>query len=374
MPDEPHQNAPEPSPTSRAPDANASDDDRRWETTGGLCIRSGGFLLLIVVALVIGTWFLVTKLSDDAEAPGLRPVGSPELRPDRRPRLRALTLPALAPTVRCKVREGRAVLGGMRRPTRFALLALLLLPACGHAAAEASAAPRAPDAPAAPTALKPRRPQALRPRRRFRRPPPTSPGANASAAPPSASLRAPLVTYSGQLDLRVNDAPTRAIDAVVGVAESVGGYLSTRGDASVEVRVPSARFREAMTRLEPLGEVTHRSVTATDVSDEFHDAEVRLQNLRATRARQEGLLAHAGSLADTLAVERELERVALEIDRIEGRLEYLKSRVAYSSITVNVEALPLTPKVALGATPKRFIAIPVAWLGDLGVERLLTLH
>ena len=129
-----------------------------------------------------------------------------------------------------------------------------------------------------------------------------------------------------------------------------------------------------MTKIEPIGEVTHRSVAATDVSDEFHDAEVRLQNLRATRARLDALLAHAGSLADTLAVERELERVALEIDRLEGRLEYLKSRVAYSSIAVSVDSQPVAGPVVLGSAPKRFIALPVAWLGELGVDRLLTLH
>ena len=196
----------------------------------------------------------------------------------------------------------------------------------------------------------------------------------AGSAIPEASVRAPLVTYSGEMDLRVEKDAARSIDAIIGVAEEVGGYLAARRDASVEVRVPSPRFREAMAKIEPLGEVTHRSVAATDVSDEFHDAEVRLQNLRATRARLEALLSHSGTLADTLAVERELERVALEIDRLEGRLEYLKSRVAYSSITVGVEASrPLEAKTT-GAAPKRFVELPVTWLGDLGVDRLLTLR
>jgi hypothetical protein len=176
------------------------------------------------------------------------------------------------------------------------------------------------------------------------------------------------------MSLRVEKDAPGSIDAIIGVAESVGGYLAARHDASVEVRVPSPRFREAMGKIEPLGEVTHRSVTATDVSEEFHDAEVRLQNLRATRARLEGLLSHSGTLADTLAVERELERVALEIDRLEGRLEYLKSRVAYSSIVVGVDAAhPLEAKTT-GAAPKRFVELPVPWLGELGVDRLLTLR
>lgn len=196
--------------------------------------------------------------------------------------------------------------------------------------------------------------------------------ASTSASLPEASLRAPLVTYAGELDLRVDKDAPASIDAIIRVAESVGGYLGSRNDAAVEVRVPSQRFREALGRIEPLGEVSHQSVTATDVSDEFHDAEVRLQNLRATRARLEELLTHSGTLSDTLAVERELERVSLEIDRIEGRIEYLKSRIAFSSIAVRVTAVHVDP--VKGTVARRFVELPVAWLGELGVDRLLTLR
>ena len=98
----------------------------------------------------------------------------------------------------------------------------------------------------------------------------------------------------------------RELPVVVAVDLSASQNFGTaerlKRDAAVEVRVPSPRFREAMAKIEPLGEVTHRSVAATDVSDEFHDGEVRLQNLRATRTRLEALLTHTGTLADTLAV------------------------------------------------------------------------
>jgi hypothetical protein len=176
------------------------------------------------------------------------------------------------------------------------------------------------------------------------------------------------------MSLRVAGDAAPAIDAVIVAAEGLGGYLSARRDAGVEVRVPSARFRDAMAKIETLGEVTHRGVTATDVSDEFHDADVRLTNLRATRARLQELLSRAGSLGDTLTVERELERVAQEIDRLEGRLEYLKSRVAYSSLVVSVESRPKTGPVIVAKVPRRFVELPVKWLDEMGTDRLLTLR
>jgi hypothetical protein len=261
----------------------------------------------------------------------------------------------------------------MRRTTPFALASLLAALsasalACGRSELSSAAEPRSAATESTPAGAAPP-PSAAQLASST-----TSPAPSSGPPIPAASVRAPLVTYAGEMALRVEKDAPGSIDAIIGIAESVGGYLAARRDASVEVRVPSARFREAMAKIEPLGEVTHRSVAATDVSDEFHDAEVRLQNLRATRARLEALLSHSGTLADTLAVEREFERVALEIDRLEGRLEYLKSRVAYSSIAVSVEAArPLEAKTT-GAAPKRFVELPVTWLGELGVDRLLTLR
>src|SRR5439155_19648188 len=106
-----------------------------------------------------------------------------------------------------------------------------------------------------------------------------------------------------------------------------------RTNTSVVIKVPSGRFREAMTKIEPLGNVTHRSVAAQDVTAEFHDAEVRVQNLKATQKRLQEFLARAGNIQEMLVVERELERVAQEIDVLEGRMRSLKERSSYSQTT-----------------------------------------
>ncbi|HEY2509350.1 MAG TPA: DUF4349 domain-containing protein [Polyangiaceae bacterium] len=263
----------------------------------------------------------------------------------------------------------------MRRPARFALtsfLSLFSLAACGGQAVGMGSARPAAEAPQAAYSQPPAPPMAAV--QAAASPPSVTSNASTTASPPAASLRAPLVTYAGEMALRVEKNTPATLDAVVAIAESMGGYMAGRQDDRVEVRVPSARFREALGKIEPLGEVTHRSVQATDVSDEFHDAEVRLQNLRATRTRLEGLLAQAKTLVDTLAVERELERVSQEIDRLEGRLEFLKSRIAYSSIAVTAEARQSTQVAVTALAPKRVVELPVDWLGELGVDRLVTLR
>jgi hypothetical protein len=182
-----------------------------------------------------------------------------------------------------------------------------------------------------------------------------------------------MLVYTADLDLQTpREQVAATLDRVIETATAVGGYLLRRTDTSVQVRVPAARFLEGMRRVEDFGEVLHRSISAQDVSEEFHDLEVRLQNLRAVRRRLEEFLSRAGSMADALQVERELERVSREIDVIEGRMRFLSTRVAFSLLTVNVHARPDTA-VAAGPPipPRRALQLPVPWFHRIGLETLL---
>jgi len=205
-------------------------------------------------------------------------------------------------------------------------------------------------------------------------PPAPTPRTARSVESPVDVAQAPLVIYAGELQMMADeDRFASTIDKAIDVAESFGGYLGARRDASVQLRVPSAHFRDALTKLETLGAVVHRSVSASDVSEEVHDGEVRLKNLRATRTRLEDLLVKAPNVQDTLAVERELERIAQEMDVLEGRLQFLKSRAAFSQIDLALTAKPkIAPRVA--EAERRYVALPFPWLNELGVDKLLTIR
>jgi predicted nucleic acid-binding Zn-ribbon protein len=150
------------------------------------------------------------------------------------------------------------------------------------------------------------------------------------------------------------------------LTRDLGGFLARRDNVSITLRVPVARFDEAVRRVEAMGEVVHRNVTVEDVTEEFTDLEVRLKNLRAIRARLEKLLEKAKSVEEAVLLERELGRVAGEIDRIEGRMKLLKDRAAYSTITVSLRE---RQREAIDRSPE----LPVDWLGQLGLGRLLQL-
>jgi hypothetical protein len=201
-----------------------------------------------------------------------------------------------------------------------------------------------------------------------------------SAKSAGPTTRAPVIIYQGSLGMTADEEGIpKTIDKIIDVAESVGGHIAGRKDQSVQIKVPSANFRDAMTKIESIGGVVSRSVTADDVSEEFHDLEVRLGNLRSTRTRLQEFLAKANGINDMLTVERELERVALEIDRIEGRLEFLRTRASMSVISVALTAKPKPVAPIVVATPptpplRAGVDLPIPWVGEIGIDPLLSLR
>lgn len=214
----------------------------------------------------------------------------------------------------------------------------------------------------------------------------TSPAASKSAASgkdgpkPDASSPDLFILYTGDMSLRVDDgriSPT--IDKIIDAAVASGGHIGSRKDNAVSVVVPSASFRQTFAAIEGLGEVTHRSIAAEDVSEEYHDAEVRLSNLKATRKRLEEFLSKAPNVNDMLTVEHELERIVMDIDRIEGRMRFLREHTAFSTLTVNLEAkakpapiIAVAPPPDTPPPPPRAIDLPVKWLDELGEPRLVS--
>lgn len=194
-----------------------------------------------------------------------------------------------------------------------------------------------------------------------------------------------MIIFTGQLSLEVEfSAAHDAIDDAVSMAVAAGGYVATMTDTSATLRVPSKSFRKVMRGLESVGDVLSRGVQAVDVSEEFNDLEVRLENLQATRKRIEKLLAQTKDLSQILVVEKELQRVTVEIDRLEGRMRMLSSQAAFSTIALAVSERPEQQEVKVIArdddapppppAPPKTLASSAAWVGGVGIHKLMHLE
>jgi hypothetical protein len=126
------------------------------------------------------------------------------------------------------------------------------------------------------------------------------------------------------------------------------------------VRVPAARFDEVVTRIARLGELVDRNISASDVTEELFDLDIRLENARKARERLLEHLAQSQKIEDTLKIEAELTRLTGEIERMEGRKRFLSSQVALSTIQVQFNST--APQ---GAASDGLI-IPFDWIARLG--------
>ncbi|MGK4007092.1 DUF4349 domain-containing protein [Sorangium sp. So ce1036] len=217
----------------------------------------------------------------------------------------------------------------------------------------AKAAPPAP--PPAATAMKPATPPAG-----------AGPQPSPEAAAAGTEAPAPLLVYTAQIAMAVFEVGA-SLGKVEALARELRGFLARRDDRTITIRVPAARFDEALKRLEGLGDVLQRNVVAEDVTEEFLDLEVRIRNARAVRDRMEKLLEKATKIEESIALERELGRVAGELERLEGRLKYLRDRIAFSTLTVSFQ--PRSTEAITPSGPR----LPIDWLDRLGLSRLLTL-
>jgi len=176
------------------------------------------------------------------------------------------------------------------------------------------------------------------------------PSATRDSATPAMIIR------TGTATIKV-DSLEPAIVRLRALALSVGGYVGNTSmqtgtdqlrSATVEIKVPAPRWGQLVAGLKPIGTLEAENENAEDVGEEFVDVQARVANARRLETRLIDLLANrTAKLTDALQVERELARVREEIERYEGRMRYLRTRAAISTMTVTVHE----PAPVLGSTP-----------------------
>jgi hypothetical protein len=158
-----------------------------------------------------------------------------------------------------------------------------------------------------------------------------------------------LIVRTGQAGIEVDSLET-AISELRRVAQRVGGFVADASiqsgrnqvrSATLQLKVPADRFDDLTEGLRPLGRLQFVNVAAEDVSEEFVDLTARVANARRLEERLIELLrTRTGKLQDVLSVEHELARVREEIERMEGRMRFLKASARLSTLSVNLYEPP----------------------------------
>lgn len=166
----------------------------------------------------------------------------------------------------------------------------------------------------------------------------------ASEESKSTAVSARKVIRKADLEFTVNslsEAQRKATD----VAKRHGGYVVSssqrNADSSTQhlqltLRVKASELDVALSELRSLnqGESSER-VSSEDVTEEWIDLEARLKTQKALEAQYLEILKSATTVADTLAVQKQLADVRTEIEKMDSRRRFLDKEVNLSTINVS---------------------------------------
>lgn len=170
--------------------------------------------------------------------------------------------------------------------------------------------------------------------------------AQTPAPTPAPELR--MIIRTANVSLVVRDA-VDVLGKATALVESMGGYVSDQRQwkdreqvrASLTLRVPAAQLNAVLAALRQLSiRVESENISGQDVSQEFSDLGAQLKNLQATETELRELLhtvrQRTQKASEILEVFTEMSRVRGDIERIQGRIQYLSQVTAMSAITVEL--------------------------------------
>jgi len=150
------------------------------------------------------------------------------------------------------------------------------------------------------------------------------------------------IIKTGEVSVEVPEVQT-AVGQVRAFALELGGYVggsqagSSDESATLTLRVPAARFDEALERLRALeGEVVAEATRESDVTRQIVDMQARIANLEASEASYRVLLERAERIEDVLAVQSRLDGVRGEIEQLEAQLQEIEGDADLSTLTVSL--------------------------------------
>jgi hypothetical protein len=148
---------------------------------------------------------------------------------------------------------------------------------------------------------------------------------------------------TGDLSVEVKDV-LETKKSVEEICKALKAYSSSESQSNMDdriqlyqtIRVPAEHFDELIAQFEKLAvRIENKSINTQDVTEEFIDVEARLATKKSLEERYREILEQAKSVADIVSIESQIASVRADIESMQGRMNYLKNQVAFSTLQIN---------------------------------------
>ena len=152
-----------------------------------------------------------------------------------------------------------------------------------------------------------------------------------------------ILIKTGSLHFAVKDFDT-AYQSIKTKIQNSNGYITSENshgskNTNLVIKVPVSDFHQLLELIEKEADQEYlvtKSVNSQDVTEEYIDVESRIKSKKAIETRYLEILTKARNVTEILKVETQLGKIRTEIEQAEGRLQYLRNRSNYSTISLTI--------------------------------------
>jgi hypothetical protein len=150
------------------------------------------------------------------------------------------------------------------------------------------------------------------------------------------------IIKQGEVKFETTDVD-KTKSSIVQTVRELNGYISKdivndyshRLEHLLIIRVPADKFDLLLQNIsEGVDKFDSKNIDALDVTEEYIDVQSRVKTKKELHARYTELLKQATNVEEMLTIEREKGKLQTEIEAVEGRMRYLRDKIAFSTLTV----------------------------------------
>lgn len=112
-------------------------------------------------------------------------------------------------------------------------------------------------------------------------------------------------------------------------------YKTGRTDEIV-IRVPSANYKSFISEYGELGNVTSKTQTVDNITQEYYDTTSQVEGLKAEMERLEIMMSQATEIEDMITINQAITELQSEINSLTTYIRTMDSDVAYSYVTMSL--------------------------------------
>lgn len=146
----------------------------------------------------------------------------------------------------------------------------------------------------------------------------------------------------GALEYRTDNL-IKTRKSILDAVKNNNGYVSSDQEQKTEekiihiltIRVPALKFDNLLNGISVgVENFDLKEIKINDVTEQFLDVQARIKTKKELENRYLDLLKKATKVTEMLEIERELSQLRTDIESMEGKINYLKNKVALSTLTV----------------------------------------